>query len=510
MQATRARLAVVWLLAATSSAWGEEPYQVEWFRQLGTSSVDGSYDVVTDAAGNVFITGCTRGSMGGPNAGGVDGFVAKCSAGGVLNWVRQLGTPQTDWSYDMAADSTGHIVIAGYTTGSLGGENAGDYDAYVAKYDTTGALSWLRQLGSSAKELCGAITTDPADNVILAGSTFGSINGPNMGNRDAFLAKYTADSDQMWTRQMGTSEGDAGFSVTSDRIGNLFVTGFTAGSLAGPNAGADDAFIAKYEPGGELAWTRQLGTSGTDSGNAITTDSGGNVFITGNTTGSLGGPNNGDADSFVAKYDTLGNLLWSRQLGTEMHETTFGIVTDAAGNVFITGYTEGSLAGASAGGRDVFVAKYDAGGNFGWALQFGSDGGDIGYDMTADRWGNLLVTGPYASSGSFYESDWGDAFVVKLAVPEPGTVGLVVLASVGLRRRRVPACATTIGLALTLAACANQGTYSWPPRSACDRITIADQQTEGHAKIPTWDAPPPEHYDLRDHHDHGRHHRQCD
>ncbi len=106
-----------------------------------------------------------------------------------------------------------------------------------------------------------------------------------------------------------------------------------------------------------IEWSRQLGTSRNDSGNGVATDPLGNVFISGRTEGSLGGPNAGDYDAFVSKYDSTGNLLWTRQLSTSAEDNSYGVAADPLGNIYISGYTAGSLGGPNAGGRDAFLVK---------------------------------------------------------------------------------------------------------------------------------------------------------
>ena len=87
------------------------------------------------------------------------------------------------------------------------------------------------------------------------------------------------------------------------------MTGQTNGSLDGnTNAGGYDFFIVKYNSSGVKQWTKQLGTSGNDYGHDITSDSSGNIYVTGETYGSLDGNTNaGDSDLIVVKYDPDGN-----------------------------------------------------------------------------------------------------------------------------------------------------------------------------------------------------------
>jgi hypothetical protein len=108
-----------------------------------------------------------------------------------------------------------------------------------------------------------------------------------------------------WTRQLGTSEDDISLGVATDGDGNVYISGWTEGSLGGTNFNQlADAWLAKYSAEGALRWKRQLRTSGYDYSLGVATGGKGNVYISGGTTGSLGGAQQGGADAFVAKYFT--------------------------------------------------------------------------------------------------------------------------------------------------------------------------------------------------------------
>ncbi len=153
-----------------------------------------------------------------------------------------------------------------------------------------------------------------------------------------------------WIRQLGTSGTDYGHGVAVDGAGNVFISGSTDGNLDGINAGGTDAFLAKYNSAGNLLWTRQLGTSTTDAALSIAVDSAGNAFISGFTGGDLGGTNAGYDDAFLTKYNSDGNLQWTQQLGTSTTDWAHSVAVDGAGNAFISGFTVGNLSGTNVGG----------------------------------------------------------------------------------------------------------------------------------------------------------------
>ncbi len=186
-------LGLMVMAAFASEAYATEtPYELEWVSQLGTSLSEVSRSVAIDGLGNAYISGYTTGSLGGPNAGNnYDAFMAKYDPSGALLWTRQLGTSSYDYSYSVAIDGSGNAYISGETGGSLGGANAGGYDAFLAKYDESGALLWTQQLGTSGDDVSYSVAIDGSGNAYISGETYGDLDGPNAGYYDAFLAKFS-------------------------------------------------------------------------------------------------------------------------------------------------------------------------------------------------------------------------------------------------------------------------------------------------------------------------------
>lgn len=390
--------------------------KVIWTKQLGSAGDDFSWGVAADSSNNVYITGGTKGDIGGSNAGDYDAWVAKYDSEGHQQWVKQLGTPGDDKSWGVAVDSKGNIYITGDTTGSLGGSNAGGSDAWVAKYDNNGDRLWIQQLGTAGDDNSYGVATDGSDNIYIAGGTTGNLAGSNAGDYDAWVAKYDGQGNKLWVKQLGTSEEDKAWGIAASDSGNVYITGRTKGALEGSNAGSFDAWVAKYDSEGNQQWIKQLGSSGADYSYGVAVDSSGNVYITGRTTGSLGSSNAGGFDAWVAKYDSDGNQQWVKQLGTSGNEFAFAIAVDGSSNLYISGCTQGGLAGSSnAGGWDAWVAKYDSDGNQQWLEQLGTSTDDLSWGVAVDGSGNIYATGH--TKGDLAGSNAGgfDAWVTKLS-----------------------------------------------------------------------------------------------
>ncbi|KKK96573.1 hypothetical protein LCGC14_2661420, partial [marine sediment metagenome] len=120
-------------------------------------------------------------------------------------------------------------------------------------------------------------------------------------------------------------------------------------------------------------------------------DASGNAFITGSTE-SYGV---GHSDVFIVKYDSGGNLLWSNAWGGSEEDLGFEIALDYFGNVFIMGWT----LSYGAGSEDVFLLKYNSSGNLLWNNTWGGSGYEYAYEIALDASGNTCITGVTSSYG---------------------------------------------------------------------------------------------------------------
>ncbi|MFO0913441.1 MAG: SBBP repeat-containing protein [Pirellulales bacterium] len=431
----RALAASVILICGTSA----RAQSLEWAQQFGTVAIDHAASVVADTWGNIYVSGSTLGDLAGPNAGEFDAYVAKYDAAGGHQWTRQFGTDATDLGAVVSLDAVGNIYVSGPTDGSLQDMSSGGTDFYVRKYDAAGGHQWTRQFGTDAtSEIFGGASTDGSGNTYLVGTTSGSLGEPNSGISDAFVRKYDSAGNLQWTRQFGTDTYDWGESVFADHLGSVYVTGATAGALDGTNAGNQDVFVRKYDSAGNLEWTRQFGSSDTDNGSHTSVDALGNLYISGTTFSSFGGTNAGRTDAFLTKYSAAGDVNWIRQFGTDTYDVGGGVITDNYGHVLVTGYTSGSLDGENIGHTDVYVRRYSDAGDLQWSHQFGTNARDeiqpYGSSISSDELGNIYVSGQTNGVLSGQFSGLSDAFLVKFsyAVPEPGCLSIALPSVVAL------------------------------------------------------------------------------
>jgi hypothetical protein len=298
--------------------------------------------VILGDSGDPFVAGYTLGVLENQaSAGGHDAFAVRFSRSGERLWTHQWGTSEDDYVYG-AARGKSAVFVAGYTEGAFeGASNAGEADAFISKLDDDGNLLWTRQLGTSATDYAQALHVDAAGAVLVTGYLAGDFGfDPDLGAEDAFLAKFTADGDLLWLRQWGSDTTDYALSVSSDKSGDIYVTGYTYGAVAETVAGGEDPYLTKFDAQGNLIWSRQWGTFTRDSARSVAVDAASNIIVVGDTEGALGGHKSaGERDAFLTRFSPDGIQIFNAQWGSSAREFSLSVAI-AARHVYVTGYVE--------------------------------------------------------------------------------------------------------------------------------------------------------------------------
>jgi catechol 2,3-dioxygenase-like lactoylglutathione lyase family enzyme len=413
-------------LIAASQAPGQVPV---WVRQFGTTLPDRTTTAAPNGAGSVYFGGDTNGSLAG-SFGSLDAWLALYDSAGNQLWIRQFGTSTSEELTAMASDGAGGVFVCGPTYGNLGGASAGGFDVWLARYDGVGNQLWILQFGSSADEQPSCSMPDGAGGVYLGGYTHGALGGPSAGADDAWLARYDGAGNRLWILQLGTSGADSAGAAATDGAGGVYVSGATTGNLGGTSTGDVDAWMARYDSAGNQLWIRQIGTSVADIASTAVSDGSGGLFVSGWTWGDLGAMSAGYIDAWTARYDSAGNQLWCRQLGTTGGDYLHAAAPDGSGGVIVCGRTDANLGGPHAGWWDIWLARYDRAGSMLWLGQFGSSDTDWPQAAVPDGSGGVYLGGWTLGSLGGPNAGMQDAWLARYAANptftcEPGLGGVI-------------------------------------------------------------------------------------
>lgn len=368
-------------------------------QQFGSLYDDIGLAITTDSNGNIYVAGYTSNS----NTGFSDVVLTKFDSSGTQQWTRHTGVIGSSSAEGVAVDSNDNVyivgtILTGYNTSGLDGNiNAGGNDIFLIKYDAFGNKQWSKQMGSTRDDYARGIALNKSGDIYITGFTSGGLDGnTNTGAIDAFLIKFDTTGKKLWTKQWGSAGYDEPQNLAIDSKGNVFVAGVTDGNLDGNiNAGWFDIFLVKFDGNGEKQWSKQLGGTSYDIADNIAINADGDVYIIGLlTTVTDPNTNTGTTKIILSKFNTSGIELWRQQFGTTDNDYGGGITIDSNGDIYVTGTTSGTLGNHdNAGGRDVFLTKFDSSGTMHWIRQVGSSSDDNGLAVTVDIFGDILVTG---------------------------------------------------------------------------------------------------------------------
>jgi hypothetical protein len=449
---------------------------VQWAKSYGAQVLtDSSYvsGVAVDAGGSIFTAGRFTGTanLGGgnvPSGNGYDIFIAKYDADSTYRWAKHFNSNNIQSrTTAMAVDSGGNVLVIGsfFNTLDFGAPctpiTAISQDTFIVKLSSSGTCVWARNFTSNNMDGGAALAVDGSDNVIVAGGfqgtlDFGSgviLTGHSSSQSDIYLAKFNSSGGIVWAHNYSgtTNNGQTVYDVAADSSGNIAMTGafratvdFCAPGPACPLTAANnsisgpsqDAFIAKYTPGGVAVWVRGFGESqGAEQvGQAVAFDSAGNILATGYAGGDLNFGTGvvrfiGSLDLYVVKLASDGTTTWVRRYGAVGYDQyAYDLAVDSGNNVVIAGKTSGPVDFGSgplpnpdgfSGRTNALGLKLSPTGGFAWVKSSGDNWFQSSRSVAADGSANAIFAGVFAST-----IDFGNG---PLSSPGTSTDGIFVV-----------------------------------------------------------------------------------
>ncbi len=344
-----------------------------------------------------------------------------------LDWGLQLGVYDNDEVFDSAIDDENNIYLIGSYSGSIEyipSEDSVyiDYDLYgvtkliVYKYNSIGTLVWAKEIGGDYTTYGKNITLDTFGNIFISGNFRDTVDfdpGPGVfemvptgSSPDVFFSKWDANGNFVWAKQMDGGGTIYVEDLATDLDGNLYSTGDCSRMIdfdPDPDSThyintyydySHHLFLYKLDSAGNFGYVRKVGGESSQTGEQLEVDEDKNIYVTGyfreitDFDPGLGEYNldaGEDMNAFIAKYDSIGDLVWAKALEGTHDAYGEAIELDGQGNLFYIGGFKDTidldpsasihqLTTESYHSNNSFISKLDTAGNFIWGKTITSDG----------------------------------------------------------------------------------------------------------------------------------------
>ena len=338
-----------------------------------------------------------------------------------VQWFVSAGGAAADHGNSFSRDSEGNIyVTGGFQKSSSFGESTvsshGDTDIFFAKYDSNGRLKWLKQAGSDS--LTSSSLSEYGTDILVVGgfvyvtgvfisnANFGSTVLRAIGSHDIFLAKYSLDGELVWAQSAGSDSQDIANSLSTDSFGNIYLTGsfqrecrFGNESLIARNSMS--MFLAKYAPSGQLTWVKQHETKNGSAGKRVACIAK-DCFVAADIENGI---SDNEQSVVLLKYDLDGRLIWEKDIiKNERGNAEDLLLTE--NSLYLTGSFFGNpiledLELHSKGGKDMYLLEMTLDGLLQWGTSAGGIYMDEGKSLSTIANGKIVVGGNFQHSIEF-------------------------------------------------------------------------------------------------------------
>jgi len=368
--------------------------QIAWSKTYDSGEGDYGFSIAIDSGDNAIVTGISCN-----NDTAIDWFTIKYDSKGNLLWSKVHNSPWPPATCPsdptgIAVDSGDNVIVTGNTY------NDANRDFCTIKYDPDGNELWKKIYDSGNTDSSFCVAVDSQDNVIVAGYStyYVDTNRPH-------IIKYDPDGNILWNKTDWTG-GHSGSArgIAVDSQDNVIVACWTYFGSTDHNY-----CTIKYDPNGNEIWTKVYDAGYDDCAHGVAVDSSDNVIVTGITgEGRHRGCYGKAYDYLTVKYDPQGNILWSKTYNSGFDDWALDVAIASDDSVIVAGYSchSGSCwaserCPSTSIDADYFIIGYDSNGNVLWKKAYDGGHNDRAYGVALDSGNNILVTG-YSSDGSSY------------------------------------------------------------------------------------------------------------
>jgi hypothetical protein len=379
-------LAIMFLLIFTSFL----SLYAQWARTYGGIYSDWPNSIQQTNDGGYIVAGGTR-SFGNE---GDDFWILKFTSDGGIEWQKTYGGSVNDEAHSIQQTNDGGYIVVGETS-SFGTEGE---DIWVLKLTSDGEIEWQKTYGGSESGTDPSIQQTNDGGYIVAGEIeFGAVV------YDFWILKLSSAGDVEWQKTYGGDKSDSASFIQQRDDGGYIVVGHTESF----GAGWDDIWILMISPAGNIERQKTYGGSKNEEANSFQQTNDGGYIIAG-ITGSFGA---GDADFWILKLSSDGDIEWQKTYGESEREWASSIQQTIDGGYIVAGWTNST----GAGGDGIWILKLFPNGDIEWQKTYeGSDSYSASsIKQTID--GGYIVGGSAYFGGGYPPCDDSNSLILKLS-----------------------------------------------------------------------------------------------
>lgn len=264
-----------------------------------------------------------------------DIFIAKINSSGVWQWVKSFGGSSYDSGNQIFADADNNLYLTGTSVGTFMLDTCqingiGGYDAFVAKFSTSGTCLWVKNTLGIGNEKGTCITVSPSGTIYIGGVYSGdpivfndTLNSIGQIDEYDFISKFDSLGNSTWSKQLSCGAVNNMFGInglTSDNSDNVYFTGNFAYNcqldtflFADPPTAIRNSYIAKLDSTSNIIWAKKGSGPTNNWGSAIFVDENNYCYVTGFYTDSINfydcASVNIGKNGYIIKLDSLGNCM---------------------------------------------------------------------------------------------------------------------------------------------------------------------------------------------------------
>ena len=324
-----------------------------WQHSFGGNSDDEAQNVRITPSGDIMVVGTTESNnIAGFKGGTSDAYLMKYKPDGTLLWKKTFGGSGEDMAMGVCPNPDGTCFVIGKSNStdgdlSLYSANKGNADIWLFKIDANGTILWSKTFGGQGEDIGYDIEATPDGNYIIAASSSSTDGDAKVKpNRDSdyWLIKISPIGNIIWSKTFGGRNKEEAFSAHATKDGGYLIGGRSwstnnDGEVT-DNHGKWDFWTIKTDANGNLLWQKSYGGTEDDYGRDIQPTSDGGSIISGytkSTNGDIRG-NNGDFDTWVARLNANGKIMWRQCFGTPETEYSYKALQQTKDGGYIIGY----------------------------------------------------------------------------------------------------------------------------------------------------------------------------